>query len=104
MASITLNNALILPRCTNQMPGRIFGRDIDAFFTVLRGICRSLTRRGFRNVLLLNGHGGNIAALTAIVNELAPALDAPIATTTYWLLAQLAFSKILEKQQNVRHA
>jgi len=84
--------------------GATISLDFDAFFTVLRGICRSLTRHGFRNILLLNGHGGNIAALTVIVNELAPALDAPIATATYWLLAQPAFSKILEKQANVRHA
>jgi creatinine amidohydrolase len=84
--------------------GATISLDFEAFFTVLRGICTSLTRHGFRNILLLNGHGGNIAALTVIVNELAPALDAPIATTTYWLLAQPAFSKILEKQANVRHA
>jgi creatinine amidohydrolase len=84
--------------------GATISLDFDAFFTVLRGICRSLTRHGFRNILLLNGHGGNIAALTVIVNELAPMLDAPIATTTYWLLAQSAFAKILEKQPNVRHA
>jgi creatinine amidohydrolase len=84
--------------------GATISLDFDAFFSVLRGICRSLTRHGFRNILLLNGHGGNIASLTVIVNELAPALDAPIATTTYWLLAQPAFSKILERQQNVRHA
>jgi creatinine amidohydrolase len=84
--------------------GATISLDFDAFFTVLRGICRSLTRHGFRNILLLNGHGGNVAALTVIVNELAPALDAPVATATYWLLAQPAFSKILEKQANVRHA
>jgi creatinine amidohydrolase len=84
--------------------GATISLDFDTFFAVLRGVCRSLVRDGFRNILLLNGHGGNIAALTVIVNELAPELDAPIATTTYWLLAQAAFAKILEKQSNVRHA
>lgn len=74
------------------------------FFAVLRGVCRSLVRHGFKKVLLLNGHGGNIAALTVAVNELAVEFDAPIATSTYWLLAQPAFAKILEKQANVRHA
>ena len=47
---------------------------------------------------------GNIAALTVAANELAVELDAPIATATYWLLAQPAFANILEKQANVRHA
>lgn len=84
--------------------GATISLDYDTFFAILRGVCRSLVRHGFRNILLLNGHGGNIAALTVIVNELAPELDAPIATTTYWLLAQAAFAKILEKQSNVRHA
>jgi creatinine amidohydrolase len=84
--------------------GATISLDFNAFFTVLRGICTSLTRHGFRNILLLNGHGGNIAALTVIVNELAPALDAPVATATYWLLAQPAFSTILDRQANVRHA
>lgn len=84
--------------------GATISLDFATFFALLRGICRSLVRHGFRNILLLNGHGGNIAALTVAVNELAPELEAPIATTTYWLLAQPAFSKILEKQANVRHA
>jgi creatinine amidohydrolase len=84
--------------------GATISLDYETFHAVLRGVCRSLVRHGFRNILLLNGHGGNIAALTVIVNELAPELDAPIATTTYWLLAQAAFAKILEKQTNVRHA
>ncbi len=84
--------------------GATISLDFATFFAVLRGVCHSLVRHGFRNILLLNGHGGNIAALTVAVNELAPELDAPISTTTYWLLAQPAFAKILEKQANVRHA
>lgn len=50
------------------------------FFAVLRGICRSLVRHGFKKVLLLNGHSGNLAALTVAVNELVVEFDAPIAT------------------------
>ena len=84
--------------------GATLSVDFPTFFALLRGVCRSLVRHGFRNVLLLNGHGGNIAALTVAVNELAVELDAPIATTTYFLLAQQAFAKILEHQTVVRHA
>jgi creatinine amidohydrolase len=55
-------------------------------------------------VLILNGHGGNIAAIGAIANELGAELATPIAATTYWLLAREAFGKILERQTTVRHA
>lgn len=84
--------------------GATISLDYAEFFALLRGICRSLVRHGFRNILLLNGHGGNTAALTVAVNELAPEFQSPIAAATYWLLAQPAFAKILEKQSNVRHA
>ena len=84
--------------------GATISLDFESFLAILRGICRSLTHHGFHNILLLNGHGGNIAALTVAVNELAPRFDAPISTATYWLLAQAEFAKILEKQANVRHA
>jgi creatinine amidohydrolase len=84
--------------------GATLSVDFQTFFALVRGICRSLVRHGFRNVLLLNGHGGNIAALTVAVNELAVELDAPIATATYFILAQQEIAKILEVQKGVRHA
>jgi len=74
------------------------------FFAIIRGICRSLVRQGFGRILLLNGHGGNVAALTVAVNDIAPEFETPIGTATYWLLAAEAFGKILERQNNVRHA
>jgi creatinine amidohydrolase len=84
--------------------GATLSVDFQTFFALVRGICRSLVRHGFRNVLLLNGHGGNIAALTVAVNELAVELEAPIATATYFILAQQEIGKILEVQKGVRHA
>jgi creatinine amidohydrolase len=78
--------------------------DFATFAALIGGVCRSLVHHGFSRILLLNGHGGNVAALTVIVNEVAPALRAPIATATYWLLAREAFGRILEDQKNVRHA
>jgi creatinine amidohydrolase len=84
--------------------GGTLSLDFATFLALLRCICRSLLRQGFRRILLLNGHGGNIAALTVVVNELAVELAAPIATTSYWPLASEAFGRILERQKNVRHA
>jgi creatinine amidohydrolase len=84
--------------------GGTLSLDLTTFFAFLRCICRSLVRQKFRRILLLNGHGGNIAALTAIVNELAVEFGAPISATTYWPLASEAFARILERQKTVRHA
>jgi creatinine amidohydrolase len=78
--------------------------DVATFHSLLRGLCNSLVRAGFRRILILNGHGGNIAALTAIADELGAELEVPIAATTYWLLAREAFAGILERQRKVRHA
>jgi creatinine amidohydrolase len=84
--------------------GGTLSLDFATFSSVLRCLCRSLVRQGFRRILLLNGHGGNVAALTVVVNELAVELDAPIATATYWHLARREFAEILEHQTTVRHA
>lgn len=84
--------------------GGTISLDFATFLALLRCVCRSLVRQGFRRVLLLNGHGGNIAALTVVVNELAVELDAPITTASYWPLASEAFARILERQKTVRHA
>ena len=80
--------------------------DFDAFAAVLRCVCGSIVRHGFRRVMVLNGHGGNVTALNVIAGQLARELDAPVATATYWLLSASArrFAAILEHQSNVRHA
>jgi creatinine amidohydrolase len=55
-------------------------------------------------ILIVNGHGGNMSALNALTVELTRELKAPIATTSYWLLADEPFANILEDQQSVLHA
>src|SRR6185312_10138857 len=84
--------------------GGTLSLDFPTFLALLRCLCRSLVRQNFRRILLLNGHGGNIAALTVVANEIAVELDAPIATATYWHLARDPFARILDHQTTVRHA
>src|SRR3989454_5106864 len=43
----------------------------DTFMAVFRDLVESLYRHGFRRVLILNGHGGNIAPLTTALSTLA---------------------------------
>lgn len=84
--------------------GGSFTLDLATFNALLRCLVRSILRAGFARVLMLNGHGGNTAALAALANELAAELERPVAAATYWLLAAGAFAPLLERQSNVLHA
>jgi creatinine amidohydrolase len=89
----------------HHMPfGGTFTLDFPTFHAVLRCLCGCLERHGFKRVLLLNGHGGNDFALKVVVEQLAHELTLTLATATYWHLAVDALAKILERQDNVRHA
>ena len=78
--------------------------DFAAFATVIRGIVESLVRHGFERICLLNGHGGNIAALRTITDELTYEFDVPIVSGTYWHVAAAALDPLLERQNTIRHA
>ena len=81
--------------------------DFETFHALLRNLCCSIRHHGFRRIFLLNGHGGNIAALNVICSELVRELKGlRVVSGTYWTLPEVAekFAEILEVQQNVRHA
>ncbi|KQS85142.1 creatininase [Methylobacterium sp. Leaf361] len=84
--------------------GGTFTLSLATFHAVLRDLCRSILTAGFRKILLVNSHGGNISALASLAVELTRELDAPIATTTYFMEAAEAVSELLEDQGNVMHA
>jgi creatinine amidohydrolase len=78
--------------------------DLRTFLDLVRGIVRSVVRNGFERVLLLNGHGGNMTALNALVGDLSAELSLPIALATYWIPPQKEFAQILDEQPGVAHA
>ena len=86
--------------------GGTFTLDLVTYRSLLRCLCRSIDRHGFPRIFILNGHGGNVAALGAITGDLAGELTAKVATATYWHLLETKerFREILEHQDNVRHA
>jgi len=89
----------------HHMPfGGTLSLDFPAFSALIGGICRSLQRHGCGRILLLNGHGGNEAALRVIVEQLSPAFEGVVACANYWHLAALEFAEILERQPGVQHA
>jgi creatinine amidohydrolase len=88
----------------HHMPfGGTFTLDFATFRGLIECLCRSLERHGFRRVLLLNGHGGNVAGLRVVVDELR-GLPMRLSTATYWQIDPVAIADILERQSGVQHA
>jgi creatinine amidohydrolase len=84
--------------------GGTFTFDIPTYQAVLESFLKSIGRHGFKRVLVVNGHGGNISALSAFLPDLVQATGLKICVTTYFELAQPEIAKILEDQDRVRHA
>lgn len=78
--------------------------DFATMQAVLNSVCTSAIRQGFRRLFVLNGHGGNIAALETIVTELTVTHRLPIACSTYWQIASEEIAAILDRQSGVLHA
>ncbi|MBV8818891.1 MAG: creatininase family protein [Acidobacteriaceae bacterium] len=56
----------------------------ETFLAVVFEICESLQTHGVKNILVLNGHGGNVAPLQENVPEFARKLGIRIETNSYW--------------------
>lgn len=78
--------------------------DFQGFLQVIGGVVRSLHRHGFLKICLLNAHGGNVAALQTVVEELTRELGLKLVTATYWMLGARELAVHLERQKGIRHA
>jgi creatinine amidohydrolase len=84
--------------------GGTFTFDIPTYRAVLLALLKSIERHGFRRVLIVNGHGGNISALSAFLPDFERETGLAVRVTTYFELAQPGMPAILEDQERVRHA
>ncbi len=86
--------------------GGTFTVSLVTWQAILTDLCDSVLRHGFTRILIVNGHGGNMAALSALTTDLTRELDASIGTTSYWALASQsgAIAAILEDQHGIIHA
>lgn len=78
--------------------GGTISLDYEAYHGVLRSIVRSLKALGFKRLLIVNGHGGNIDPLAVAVRELAVTFAMPIVATTPWMLAHDEITAIAESE------
>lgn len=84
--------------------GGTFTFDIPTYRSVLLALLKSLERHGFHRVLIVNGHGGNIAALSAFLPDFARETSLAIRATTYFMLARRAMAPTMQDQTSVMHA
>jgi creatinine amidohydrolase len=77
---------------------------LATYYAVLKDLCRSILGAGFRRIVIVNGHGGNMQALAAFTGELTRELSALIATVTYFMEARTEQARALEDQPGVMHA
>ncbi len=59
---------------------------VEGLISLLRAVCGGLYRHGFRHFLILNGHGGNTAAIQAVGSWLYRK-GAYLANLNWWLMA-----------------
>src|SRR6186713_3181676 len=78
--------------------------DYATMAAVVGCVVRSAARHGFERIFVLNGHGGNIAALETIITELTIELKLPLAGGAYWHIAAASIRGILEHQPQLLHA
>ena len=84
--------------------GGTISLDYATFHGVLRGVCRSIRAGGFRRLMLVNSHGGNIDPLAVSARELCVEFAMPVVATTIFHVAGDKVGAILDTQPGVQHA
>ena len=84
--------------------GGTFTFDIPTYQAVLLAFLKSIERHGFKRVFIVNGHGGNIAALNAFLPDFTRETGLKLYATTYFELSKDDLAQFLEDQKSVHHA
>lgn len=76
--------------------GGTLSLDLDHLRSVLEDIALTGLQNGFDAVLFLNGHGGNIALINAVISTVGRQTDAEVLASTYFQLATEAIQNVRE--------
>jgi len=74
-------------------PGTISFR-VDTFIEAVKDVCRSLAAHGFRNIVIVNGHGGNTSALHLATGQIASEINAKVFLVEWWDLVPDVIAKL----------
>jgi creatinine amidohydrolase len=74
------------------------------FLAVLGDLIDSVVRAGFRNVLVLNGHGGNIVPCRAVWDQMLRRFQVNLQFLPYWEVLDGDDAKLLDTQSIPGHA
>jgi creatinine amidohydrolase len=94
-------NALIAPpinhgftgQSISQFPGSITVRE-DVFEEYIYDVLKSLVKTGFKNVLIINGHGGNTEATNRAMTRLHVETGAHFMVVDWWKIAFTAVNEV----------
>jgi len=64
------------------------------FMEVVREVCDSLVHHGFKNLIAVNSHGGNTAALTTCLTDLYAERKTRVVLAQWWSLAGSAIKEL----------
>lgn len=76
-----------------QFPGSM-RLSTTTFLQVFREVCDSLAHHGFENLVAVNGHGGNVAALTVAVNHYLETTGRRVFLAQWWDLASDVLAEV----------
>lgn len=76
----------------------------QTYLAMLQDYCESLAAHGFRKIVLMNGHGGNVAPTQTALININEALGFPVYFSGYYLGDRQAEPDILETQTHMDHA
>ncbi len=74
----------------------------EAYGAFVEDILRNLAERGFQNIIILNGHGGNSAVLNAVATKVATRERVRVLVINWWTLADDITKSVFK--QNGGHA
>lgn len=73
----------------------------ETLISVYKEIAKSLIKSGFRKIIFVNGHGGNIIPLQLAMEEIRAETGALVALVQYWELAYDTIMETLETEGKI---